>query len=332
MVAGSGVIQILEQLYQRDLERLTGNYKSLAEIDGNLLCELDVNLENIKEALRQKIGGLKDKYWQKLFNSLNQITDRLIHSTRQQMVRKLTEHTHVDFTVSNAYAVVIWVLKNVNVYLDDQISTLVERMSEKACITLYKSNKKTFGDDCWRYGIAQKEIDRYSLDYRIVLHRIGGICTSTFSYEQTRYNGLTERAHNFINDIITVANNIGFDTTNSPNASNVNWETRKAQTFIYFDHVQGKNAQLMEVRAYLNGNLHIKLNQAFIARLNVIFGRLKGWLKSSQEAATELDIPLEEAVAGFESSFKLNIDSLPKLGFMGAGISESEVLPLELVE
>jgi len=45
----------------------------------------------------------------------------------------------------------------------------------------------------------------------------------------------------------------------------------------------------MEVRAYMNGNLHIKFNQAFMLALNVEIGRLQGWIHNAQHAAEEMD-------------------------------------------
>lgn len=223
LVEGGDLITALDRLYRRDLEKLIGTYKSLQEVDVGILRELDVNMDGVERALRQKIEGLKDVYWHELFNNLGKITDRLTQGTRRKMLDTLTENTHVDFTVSNAYAVIMWVLKNANVYLDDQLVSLVKRMTGKANIRLYKSNKLTFGDDAWRYGSTPEDLARYALDYRIVLHRIGGIDAS--SWDRERYHGLAERAYHFINDILTVANNIGFDTSSMQRAGTYQWES-----------------------------------------------------------------------------------------------------------
>lgn len=55
-----------------------------------------------------------------------------------------------------------------------------------------------------------------------------------------------------------------------------------------------------------------------MSRLNIEFGRLQGWLKSAQEAASELDIPVEDAVQSFDSNLKLTGNSLVQLGFSQA--------------
>ena len=312
LVAGSDIVTALEKLYRRDLDNLIGNYQSLEAIDPVILKELDVNLEGLRAALRQKIEGLKDTYWKELFNHLSKITERLTHKTREAMLSHLTAHTHVDYTASNAYAVLIWVLKNANVYFDDQLVALVERMTEKASIQLYVSNQNTFGDEQWRYCTTPKDLDRYGLDYRIVLHRTGGICTSQWSYDRNRFNGLEERAFHLVNDILTIANNLGFETGHC-NARQYQWESNKR---IDFDcHRSGKTVCLMQVRAFMNGNLHIKFNQSFICKLNVEFGRLKGWLKSAKQASDELLIDEAEAVAAFDSNLSLTADNVLRLAF-----------------
>jgi hypothetical protein len=66
---------------------------------------------------------------------------------------------------------------------------------------------------------------------------------------------------------------------------------------------------LFEVRAFLNGNMHIRLNQKFALALNVEHGRLKGWIKTAAEAVEELgDVGAAER---FNSCFRLGSGNLP---------------------
>lgn len=62
------------------------------------------------------------------------------------------------------------------------------------------------------------------------------------------------------------------------------------------------------VIGHKNGNIHFQLNQDFMRKFNLEAGRLKGWLKSPQEASEELEISLEEANSYWNSNFTL----LPK--------------------
>ena len=114
----------------------------------------------------------------------------------------------------------------------------------------------------------------------------------------------------------TIASNVGFDTSGCERADSFDWTDSCKKVFTYFDHTTQKNVTLFESRAYYNGNIHLRLNQAFIAKLNVLFGKLKGWVKSPKEAAEEMGIDIDLAQESFGANFKIT--------------STSDVLRLEL--
>tara|TARA_R110001583_G_scaffold50938_1_gene158994 strand:- start:327 stop:2045 length:1719 start_codon:yes stop_codon:yes gene_type:complete len=318
LVNGNDIVTTLTQLYDRDLEHLIKNYKALELLDPSLLRELDVSFNSLREAFQGKIKGLKNLYWNELFNNLTKITDKLTKGSRENMLNTLTARTDVDFNNDNIYAVVIWVIKNANVYYDNQLINLVERMVEKANVVLYKSNQRTFADEQWRYYRHPEGLEQYSLDYRIILERVGGLASTEWIGEYSRHNGLKESAYYFIMDILTVATNIGFDTSNRTTPSDFQWESNKGHDFYCYDYTKQKEVILMSVKAFMNGNLHVKFAPKFIMRLNVEFGRLKGWVKDAQEAADEMDIEITDAMESFNSNLKLSSDNFVKLGFMQA--------------
>lgn len=318
LVQGRDIIDVLTSLYDRDLAKLMLNYKAFESLDATLLEELGVSFSGVREGLKTKISGLKNLYWNQLFNNLNKITDKLTQKSREAMLSKLTSRTDVDFNSDNVYAVVIWVIKNANHYFDDQVIDLVERMVEQANVVLYKSNAKTFGRDSWRYCARPEGLDRFSLETRVVLQRAGGLANTYWTYERERFNGLSERAYYLIMDILTVATNLGFDTTDMTRPMDFQWVSNKSCDFEYYDYRTGERGILMSVKAFKNHNTHIKFNSNFMSRLNIEFGRLQGWLKSAQEAASELDIPVEDAVQSFDSNLKLTGNSLVQIGFSQA--------------
>ena len=306
MTKGSDLVATLYGFYQRDLQKLINTYQSLEAVDSAILLELDVNIEGVKKALKLRISGLKDCYWNELFNNFYKVTDRLTEASRKKLLGTLTSHTHVDFTISNAHAIIIWVIKNANEYFDTQFIDVIENLVEKSNIKLYKSNKKTFGDEQWRYCRKPEDLDKYSLDYRIVTTHSGGL--NTYEYSRN-INGLSERAASFLDDICAIAANIGFDTAHMERSNSFEWDTRIKNNFKYRDIHTGEHFTLFEATAFKNGNLHIKFNQSFMCRINVEFGRLKGWVKSHKEAADELNISIEEAAQGFGKNLQLEINS-----------------------
>jgi len=313
LVKGDGIVSVLENLYQADLEKLITTYQSFCDIDPTLLRELDVNLEGVRGALASKIDNLKDRYWHELFNNLCTITDKLTAASRKAMLATLTAHTHVDFSSSNAHAIICWVVKNANEYFDSQLVSMVESMTEQANVITYQSNQRTFGKEEWRYCRRPEGLDCYQLDYRIVLERTGGISSSSYSSDQI--NGLCNSAAELVHDLCTIAGNLLFDIRDTERVSDFQWESNKKNVFHYMNHSTGELEILFDIRAFKNGNLHIRFNPRFICRLNVEFGRLKGWLKTPKEAMDELGVSAEDAVSSFGNNLKITVNNVLALDF-----------------
>lgn len=309
LIADKGLVHTLETLYHRDLAHLVGNYRKVCDLDPDLLRELDVSINAVKGGLKLKIKSLKDTFWREFFANLETITNRLTSATRKRMLDKMMQHVALDFTASNAYAVALWAVKVGNHYYDDQLIETMQKMTEEANVVFYKSNEKTFGSEKWRYCRQPEDLARYKLDYRIVLQRTGGICTSEYSFENTR-SGLTERAGEFIDDLRTVASNLGFDTRNFAGAQRYDWASNKKVEFWYRD-TNGETLLLFEAKAFKNQNLHLKINQKLMLKLNVEYGRLMGWCKNWQEAAREMEIPETEAARYFGTNLKIEAADLP---------------------
>ena len=224
------------------------------------------------------------------------------------MLETLTSRTHVDFTASNAFAVITWALKNANSYYDSQLVDVFDSMLEEANVHNYKSNKKVFS---WGHYGRCSEASHVKLDHRIVLSSFGGGIETDSFYLYKAVNGLKECSSDKLNDIVTVANNLGFtcgETTHS-----FDWASGKKNVFTFKSLKTQKFETLMEVKAFKNGNLHIKFNMAFITALNVEMGRLKGWVRSAQECSEEMDISTEDAVQFFKSNLTIGRASLSNL-------------------
>lgn len=201
VVEGRDYVQVLCSLYQNEMAGLLNSYKTISTLDGALLKELGVTLANVKKGLQEKIAGVKYKYWHEFFDNLDKINRKLTSSKRKMMLEKLHDSVHVDFTESNAYAIVIWVIKNANNYFDEQLKEMYLRLTEPEYIKNYKSNQKTWQKDGWRY--KKEDHSHYALDYRIV----------TEDYRGHRYSWEKQDTSDsaLIKDIRTIANNLGFD-------------------------------------------------------------------------------------------------------------------------
>lgn len=310
VVKKEGLVRLLDKLYQRDMDKLMETYQAMTKLPSDLLKELDVNITGVKASLRLKIKSLKDVYWRKLFENLDSVTDKLTHKSREALLSKLTARTDVDFNEANAVVIVIWVIKQANIYFEDQIVEVYQQLTELANVQQYKSNQRTIQADRWRYASDRfTELGPYGLDYRIVLERIGGYDSCSWR----RTSGLDGRALVLVQDLVTIAGNIGFDAVGNTHASERTWLPGKPQLYYFFDHTTQKKEVLFDVKAFKNGNLHLRMHQRFIQKLNIVHGRLKGWLRSAADAVQEMDVAQNVAEESFAVSLRISFTDVPLL-------------------
>lgn len=338
IVKGGDLVSTLVELYNKELEKLMNNYLKVAELDADILKELNVDATKLQKALMEKIKGLKCLYWQEIFDNLTEITSRLTSSTRGILLKKLAANTNIDFTAGNIRSVVIWVLKNANSYFESQMLFMYDKFTSKEGISLYKSNAH-WKHDTWRYCQELKDQGvKYALDYRIVLE-------GYFSELDIRDGFIPESRLDSINDLLIIARNLYFETNGRDirnkkiklgSKENIYFWGRGemklnkgAKTImgriqdVHFVEDEGymqyqidgtwyhESAVLTEedifttVKGFKNGNIHYQLNQKFIKKLNLEVARIRGWIKSPKEAAEEFDITEEEAISYWNSSFQL---------------------------
>jgi hypothetical protein len=277
MVSGRNLVEALEILYHDELSRLCDSYKAITALDVQTLKDIGVERDAIRAALKEKIKGLKNKYWHEVFNNLDKVTSRLTSKSREDMLKTLMSSTHVDFDASNVYTVLIWVVKNANKYFDSQLVELFKSLACKKSAIPYKSNIH-WQDGSWRsmtgWDIHNGKGGKYALDYRFILD-------GNF-YGKDWYWDADRRRWSLLQDICTIARNLGFDGINDADLRSEKWtpgEWREARF---------NGGILFAAKVYMNGNMHLKFNKELMGRLNVEAGRLLGWITSQKQADEEM--------------------------------------------
>jgi len=202
LVSANSLIPVLVKLYEKELQKLIGNYEKLGELDAELFRELNVDINSVREAFKLKITGLKNKYWDEVFNNLDKITERLTLSTRSRLKEKLMANANIDFNESNIRSIVIWILKNANQYYEDQMLELYDTFTTGDSIKLYKSNQH-FVKDNFRYNKREEKLDKYALDYRIVL------CHYIDDWDKGK-GRVSDKQYEHIRDVSIIGRNLGF--------------------------------------------------------------------------------------------------------------------------
>ena len=290
--------EIVEE-YEQERQRFRDNYEAIFHMDGAILNELGVSKNGIRDGIKKKLLGLKTKYWKLVFERLDAITSRLTTATKEKMLEKLTQRTSIEFTANNAYAVVLWAIRNANKYFDEQLLTLFRELSNPENIKNYKSNQKTWSRDYWRWREADHS--HFALDYRIISQQYRAIAKPD-SYSYDCPNNLHRSCHNLIADIIAVLGNLGFSTISRP-TFNREWIGGQWQDWNSAD-----GEIVFQAKAYLNGNMHFRFAPDAIKALNIEAGRLLGWIRGREAAVKELGVTEEEAEKFFGKNMRLPLD------------------------
>lgn len=296
-------VEFLVNDYHSQVDKLMNNAKSICEFDSDIIGEFGITQDVIIEKIKQKIESLNGEYWKRVFQYTDILNQRITSEYREILKNELLNNTNVDFTIDNIKAVMAYCIKNTNNYIDEQFVQYYESFLSQANIELYKSNKRLLQDDEWQYGRTPENLTKIKLENRLVRTSSG----LTQHWLDGTYE-LSERAINIIKDTKIIANNFGFDISETLDYDDESfeWESGKSNMF-YFKH-NGKHEKFMEVKVFKNGNMHIKINQYLIMKMNVEFGRLKGWLKSNSDIHNDLNIDYDVM-----KKFGIDIDNKDKL-------------------
>lgn len=280
--------QALVELYNTELSDIEHSFRTIASIPVDILADIGVNKESVCKSLKMKLSGLKIKYWKEVFDNLDEITNRLTVSSRGKLMDKFRNIHQVDFCEENILSVLIWVIKNANQYYDEQLVELFKEFSEKENVKPYKSNKRLFEDDGWRWRAS--EHSNYTLDYRLIVSKYGWV--SSYSWEDSLQS---RRIMAEISDICVIARNLGFDTENI---------YQEPKNFGEKYYVYLKNGDvLFEYKVYKNGNAHFKFNVEFSKAFNVEASRILGWIRTKEDVQNEFD----DSLKGSEKYFNCNL-------------------------
>ena len=108
-----------------------------------------------------------------------------------------------------------------------------------------------------------------------------------------------------VDDICTIGHNLGFEV--SERSKSFEWDAGKIESFNYQADESQKAKTFMTARPYLNGNMHFKLDQDFMRKLNIEAARILGWVNSPKEASEQMGEPLEEINKHWKQSFRITL-------------------------
>jgi hypothetical protein len=310
---GRNLVDVLVDDYNAAMVAMIDNYKAALKLSRDVLFELGVDKDSVLGNIKMKIQSMKDRFWKKLFDEMGTITQRLATRQRRAFLESLREKVSIDFTANNVYAVLIWISKCANDHFDQQLIDLFQTLSNDSNVVRYKCNERVWTKNGWGYrkfnfNSGEKgAATHYRLEYRMVISH-GGIASDSKPPEQQHHRGLQERSFALVDDMITVANNLGFSCNDSPR--NYVWTPNKQHKIKLAD-----GRTLVAVRAFKNGNMHVHFDPKVMLAINVEAGRLLRWIRNPAEACQEMEITGNDAKQ-VEKMFGASFRISPENGFL----------------
>lgn len=289
VVAGGDYVSVLCDLYNKERETLQHSILELGKVPKDILAVINVSVQTIIQALTSKFDELTSKYWQLVIDKVMPLSYKLIETYRKQLLDKIS-NSKMDFNVSNIYAMAEQVLLLVNSNLDQQVLSVYNRLINSAAFK-YKSNQRVFIDN------KNNPITPCKLSCRIITKAIGSI---GINWDGKSSGAINDTSKSYIRDIIIIANNLGYDISAADYDHILSYggtKIKSGDNLVFTAKYTGSEEEviLFQMKPYLNGNVHIKFDQRFMNKLNVIKGKLEGWIFDSKDVVEEFDVSEAEA-------------------------------------
>ena len=293
LAAAKNKVELLCNGYEEARTELFNHFKTIAGLDTAVLDSIGVHKKKVKEALKMRFSGLKALYWKAAFDCLDEITSRLTSTSRRNLLERFAILKSVDFTPSNLYAMIVWLIKNYNKFTEQQMIDLFCALSCPANVQNYVSNKRVFEEFRSRWGEPPRST-HYTLDYRIVCTEYALPGEGWHSSYEPRVRDSCQRK---IEDVCAVAYSLGFKAgiIQMP-------ETWGKRGTVYMDD---NRTVLFAFRCYLNGNVHIKFNIELMKALNVAVARKLGWIRKPSDIAQEFPPEMAKGAELYFDCFRL---------------------------
>lgn len=88
LVGGANKGERLINLYEAEQHKLYEHFLAISGLDVDILESINIQKSAVKQALKERIQGLKTLYWKVVFDNLEEITNRLTSNTRNKMFNK----------------------------------------------------------------------------------------------------------------------------------------------------------------------------------------------------------------------------------------------------
>lgn len=281
LVESENLIEYLYNRYNAEKNEFIEALRSFSNINPKIFQCLQLEKSKLVYGVQKRLEGIRALYWDELFKKLYALSGRLTTKRASLISNHRIAKRGIEFNRDNIYAIVIWLIKNADCYIQESYEEVWDDIVSRADVKGYKSNIH-FNKETFRYNKDGLKKSPHKLDYRVVLS-----CTAINS----RYS--TYR-HDLAHDIGIIARNLGFNIVDR-HLNQVTFESGRKEE-MYFLKADYTFELLFESVSYKNGNVHIKFNKEFLAKFNIAVGKRRGWIRNKAEAMAEFGDEVSEKI------------------------------------
>lgn len=281
LVESENLIEYLCNRYNAEKNEFIEALRSFSNINPKIFQCLQLEKSKLVYGVQKRFEGIRVLYWDELFKKLYALSGRLTTKRANLISNHRIAKRGIEFNRDNIYAIVIWLIKNADCYIQESYEEVWDDIVSRADVKGYKSNIH-FNKETFRYNQDGLRKSPHKLDYRVVLS-----CTAINS----RYS--TYR-HDLAHDIGIIARNLGFNIVDR-HLNQVTFESGRKEE-MYFLKADYTFELLFESVSYKNGNVHIKFNKEFLAKFNIAVGKRRGWIHNKAEAMAEFGDEVSEKI------------------------------------
>ena len=260
--------------YEYDLKALLTNYKSATSLPDSFyldVCGLTAK-PNLAEQFRTMIESKNATAWKTILGLFDDVITKLTTKRKEDLLKSVYR-SNIEFNYENVKALVLHIQGVILERQELMICDLFESLMGCVDTAKYKSNYKLFVTGAWREAFTEKAI----FEKRLV--KTGYGANLVYDYTTRQINGVNEHNRNLLDDVRRVADHIGYRVLNWDEYDETTF-TMNNSDFIFKckNERSGKELDMLRIKLFKNGNMHMFFNTDFLTDLHVEFGKVTGML------------------------------------------------------
>lgn len=297
------LVEVLCDRFLHENQSLHKNLLEIQNIPSDILLEVGVSFESLKNIIKERLLNLNKKYWSILFNEMDEIKRRLITENRYKFSELLATKQNVDFNEENIYHVVEQILIKSNNLKDSQFIKVYEGFFSTINFEKYKSNNKVFVEDKSEY------VRSYMKDFGEVKMRLGNRIIKEYAgldllFSTSKKPRISQSTEVLFNNLSVIAHGLGFNVEDGI-------EDIDGKNHVkYFLDTDGTRKVLFSAVSFKSKTTHFKFYNDFIHAMNIQYGKLKGWIRDYVDAAREFGVSEDFAQKIIKNSQNLTLSSV----------------------